>query len=118
MKPLSDTRKWPKLAVYDIESEAWVNVTLVCHVDEYGNRKAFYDVRSYCNWLFSNEFKGDHVWAHWGGHYDHRFIIHEATLRNWRWETVMSGGLIIIVTVTHKKKRNGLTLCETLNDLD
>lgn len=112
MKPLKGRRDWPKLAVFDIEAEKWVKVTLVCHVDEYGARKAFWDVPSYLNWLFRG-FEGDHVWAHWGGHYDHRFIIQEATMRGWSWETVQSGNLIIIVTVMHPKTRKKIHFCES-----
>jgi hypothetical protein len=104
MKPLRTERNWPQIAVYDIEAEQWVNVAIVCHVDEYGNRKVFPNVRSYVDWLF-HDFEGDHVWAHWGGHYDHRFVIHEATLRGWDWETIQSGGLIVLVKVQHRTGR-------------
>jgi hypothetical protein len=112
VKPLTDTHEWPKLAVYDIEAENWVEVTLVGHVDEYGNREVFRSIEAYLNWLFSPAFTGEHVWAHWGGHYDHRFVIHYATIKGWEWETVQSGNMIIIVSVTH---RNGKTIrfCES-----
>lgn len=112
MKPLSDSREWPVLAVYDIEAENWTDVTLVGHVDEYGNRKTFKTISSYLNWLFGPRFEGNHVWAHWGGHYDHRFVIHHATIRGWNWETVQSGNTIIIVTVRHPNGKE-IKFCES-----
>jgi hypothetical protein len=110
MKPISGTTEWPVLAVYDIEAVNWVEVTLLCHVDELGNRVSFKNVADYLEWVFA-EFKSDHVWAHWGGHYDHRFLIHHATLFNWEWETVQSGNMIIIVSITHKGRT--IKFCES-----
>lgn len=110
MKPLTKTANWPKLAVFDIEAEQWVNVTLLCHVDEYGNRKSFDSVKAYLDWLFEDS-PVDHVWAHWGGRYDHRFIIAEATKRGWEWETIQSGNSIIIVSVFHLNRE--IRFCES-----
>ncbi len=112
MKPLSDVNEWPKFAVYDIEAENWVDVVLVGHVDEYGNRVHFPSIPLYLDWLFSPKFQGQHVWAHWGGHYDHRFVIHHATVKGWPWETVQSGNTIIIVTVKHPNGRT-IHFCES-----
>ncbi len=112
MKPLHDKREWPPIAVYDIEAENWVDVTLLGHVDELGNRKVFKTVKAYLDWLFGPEFKSDHVWAHWGGHYDHRFIIHYATTKGWNWETVQSGNTIIIVTIRHSNGKE-IKFCES-----
>ncbi len=112
MKPLSDRREWPAIAVYDIEAENWVDVTLVGHVDELGNRKTFKNIDLYLKWLFSPEFNSDHVWAHWGGHYDHRFVIHYATVRGWEWETVQSGNTIIIVAIKHPNGKE-IKFCES-----
>lgn len=111
MKPLKTTREWPTLAVYDLEATDWVNIVLCGHVDELGNRKAFTTVSAYLDWLF-REYKGDHVWAHWGGHYDHRFVIAEATKRGWAWETVQSGNMLIIVSVYHPSGRV-MNFCES-----
>jgi hypothetical protein len=110
MKPVAGITEWPALAVYDIEAENWVDVVLVGHVDEFGNRVTFKSIAEYTEWLFT-KFQGDHVWAHWGGHYDHRFIIHHATLNGWEWETVQSGNMIIIVTITHLGKT--IKFCES-----
>ena len=110
MRPVTGINEWPILAVYDIEAENWVDVVLVGHVDEFGNRKVFKSIAEYTDWLFT-DFAGDHVWAHWGGHYDHRFIIHHATLNGWEWETIQSGNMIIIVTITHKGKT--IKFCES-----
>jgi len=112
VKPLEDVRAWPPIAVYDIEAENWVDVTLVGHVDELGNRRTFKSVSLYLQWLFSPAFKSDHVWAHWGGHYDHRFIIHYATIRGWNWETIQSGNSIIIVTIKHSNGKE-IRFCES-----
>jgi hypothetical protein len=110
MKPVSGINEWPVLAVYDIEAENWVDVVLVGHVDELGNRKTFKTIKEYVEWLFTS-FQGDHVWAHWGGHYDHRFIIHHATMNGWNWETVQSGNMIIIVSITHMGRT--IKFCES-----
>ena len=112
MKPLTDNREWPPIAVYDIEAENWVEVTLLGHVDELGNRKTFKTVAAYLDWLYSPEFTSDHVWAHWGGHYDHRFIIHHATINGWNWETIQSGNTIIIVTIKHPNGKE-IRFCES-----
>jgi hypothetical protein len=110
MKPVSGINEWPIIAVYDIEAENWVDVVLIGHVDELGNRKVFKTIAAYIEWLYT-EFESDHVWAHWGGHYDHRFLIHYATTMGWEWETIQSGNMIIIVSITH----NGRTIkfCES-----
>ncbi len=105
MIPLRSTRKWPELAVYDCEATEWTNLFLVCHVDEYGNRVTFTSIALYMNWLFSERFVGDHVFAHWGGKYDHRYIIEEAHKRRWSFETIISGGSIILVTVRTPRGR-------------
>lgn len=109
MKPLTDKRDFPKFAVYDIEAEKWTDVLCVCHVDEYDNRKHFLSVSEYVTWIL-NEWQGSYVWAHWGGHYDHRFILHELHTRSQyyrdtgqpplNFEIVLSGSLIIILAVT------------------
>ena len=104
MKPLTDFNKWPTLAVYDIEATDWVNVVLVGHVDELNNKQTFTSIDSYLDWLYSDRFRGTHVWAHWGGHYDHRFIIAFATKHKWCWEIVQSGNLMIIVKLIHPKE--------------
>jgi len=113
MKPLSDFNKWPTLAVYDIEATDWVNVVLVGHVDEIGNRKTFTSIESYLSWLFSDDFKGTHVWAHWGGHYDHRFVIAFATKNNWLWEIIQSGNTMIIVKLIHPLTKKEVIFCES-----
>lgn len=75
-------------------------------MDELGNRELFKTMTNYMNWLYSDKFKGDHVWAHWGGHYDHRFVIYWATQqKGWAWQTVQSGNLLIIIKVENEKGR-------------
>lgn len=111
MKPLLDRREWPKLAVYDIESTQWTNVVLICHTDELGNRVHFKSVGEYLGWLFEH-FESDHIWAHWGGHYDHRFLIHYATVNRWEWETVLSGNTLVVVTIRHPEGRE-MHFCES-----
>lgn len=112
MQPLTDFNEWPKFSVYDIEAENWVQVICLCHLDEYGNKKKFDNVSQYMDWLYSKEYQGSLVWAHWGGHYDHRFIIHEATKRGWAWHAVISGNLIIIVNIRDDKGRE-IKFCES-----
>lgn len=112
MKPLFEKNEWPILAVYDIEATDWVNVVLIGHMDELGNKKVFKTIDEYINWVFSNEFKGTHVWAHWGGHYDHRFIIANVTKRNWSWQTIQSGNLLIIIRVKSPSGRE-ISFCES-----
>jgi DNA polymerase type B, organellar and viral len=115
MRPCSDATPWPLFAVFDIESESWVQVTCLCHVDEFGNRKHFRSVAEYMDWLFSPAFESDLVWAHWGGRYDHRFIIWEATQRAWAywcWEAMVSGNLIVILVV-RDGDGNQVKFCES-----
>lgn len=103
MKPLYSETEWPTLAVYDIEAEYWVNVTLVCHIDEYGNRVHFDSIGKYLDWLF-DKFPGNIVFAHAGGHYDHRFLMAEAKERGWDFDTAISGGTIVILTIKNGKR--------------
>lgn len=112
MLSLTTLRGWPKIAVYDCEAERWTNVVLVCHVDEMGNRVSFHKIEKYIDWLFSDRFDGTHVWAHWGGHYDHRFLISEAIRRKWSFETIMSGGSMILLTI-HKTGGKSLNFCDS-----
>ena len=114
MKPLKNAKRgeFPPLAVFDIEATEWVNVQIVCHVDEYGNRVSFTDIKSYLEWLMEH-FEGDAVWSHFGSGYDNRFLVDEVA----RWEgssykAIMSGGLPIIFIVQNEaytvpSKKNG-----------
>ncbi len=101
VKPLYSETEWPKIAAYDLEADHWVEICLVCHVDEYGNRVNFPSVPEYLDWLFDH-FPGDVVFAHAGGHYDHRFLIHEVHKRGWDFSTAISGGSIVILNVMGK----------------
>jgi len=112
MIPLKQTNEWPVLAVYDIEATEWVNIVCIGHVDEIGNKKIFKTLESYVNWLYSTEFKGTHVWAHWGGHYDHRFLIAYVTKLGWNWQTIQSGNLLIIIRIRHPSGRE-ILFCES-----
>lgn len=100
MRPLKDKAEWPSIAVYDIETTEWINVELICHVDELGNRVHFPSVKTYVDWLWS-EFEGQHVWAHAGGRFDHRFLIPEFDRRGWDFRAALSGGTIVLMTVSH-----------------
>ena len=95
MKPLTDRTDWPPLAVFDIESTAWVDVFLICHVDEFGNRVSFPSISDYLNWIIASQV--EYVWAHWGGKYDNRFVLAELHKRGTSFEIVMSGSHAIIV---------------------
>ena len=105
MRPLKNDIEWPPIAVYDIETLDWVNVELVCHVDELGNRAHFRGVGAYLDFLFSDRFKGSHVWAHAGGRFDHRFLIPEIDRRGWDFKAALSGGSIVILSVKANGKR-------------
>jgi hypothetical protein len=105
VRPQKDSTDWPKIAVYDIEAPGWINVKLVCHVDEYGARRSFPTIAAYVDFLFSDEFKGTHVWAHFGGRYDHRFLIPEFYARGWDFKAALSGGSIVILSATSLKGR-------------
>lgn len=112
MKPLKDKSPWPLFAVFDIESTEWVNLRCLCHVDEFGNRKHFTEIRKYVDWLYGPSFLGDSVWAHWGGKFDMRFILPEAHRRGWSIETILSGNLTVIMAVTDANKRT-IRFCES-----
>ena len=104
MKPLkkSQATEFPPLAVFDIESTDWVNVKLLCHIDEYGNRKSFTSVKDYLHWLLT-DFEGDVVWSHFGSGYDNRFLVDE--VQKWEgssYKAIMSGGLPIIFIVQNE----------------
>src|SRR5690349_7236912 len=111
MKPLFEKNEWPKIAVYDIEATEWVNIVCIGHTDEFDNKRIFQDMASYIEWLFT-DFPGTHVWAHWGGHYDHRFVLAYVTKLGWSWQTIQSGNLLIIIKVRHPKGRE-ISFCES-----
>lgn len=109
MRPLKDAHEWPQIAVYDIEATEWTNVILVCHIDELGNRVQFHSISDYLDFLFSPRFKGSHVWAHFGGRYDHRFLIpilyERGVTCEWEFRVALTGGSIVILTATDNKGR-------------
>lgn len=105
MKHLKAVTEWPKIAVYDIEATSWVNVFLVCHMDEYGEKREFLTIADYVDYLFSPRFQGTHVWAHFGGRYDHRFLIPEFYKRGWDFKAALSGGSIVILSVSDEHGR-------------
>ncbi len=104
MKPLNQTIEWPPIAVYDIETVNWIDVTLICHVDELGNRVSFKSVSEYLDWLFT-DFKSSHVWAHAGGRFDHRFLLPEIQKRGWDFKVALSGGSIVLMTAWNADRR-------------
>lgn len=109
MLPLHSNEAWPSIAVYDIEAENWIDVTTLAHVDESGNRKIFRGIPEYLDWLFSDEFDGTHVWAHYGGGYDHRFILREIVSarmnQGWTSDVALSAGKIVSMTVRDPDER-------------
>lgn len=111
MKPLFEKAEWPKIGVYDIEATDWTNVVCLGHVDEFGNKKIFQSIAEYIEWLF-RDYEGTHVWAHWGGHYDHRFVIAYVTKLGWSWQTIQSGNLLIIIKVRSDTGRE-ISFCES-----
>jgi DNA polymerase type B, organellar and viral len=111
MKPLRDKHAWPQIAVFDIEATEWTNILCICHMDEFNNRKWFKSRGEYVDWLFTR-FPGEHVWSHWGGHYDMRFIIAEAYYRGWGWKVHLSGPLIVILTIRDHKGKE-INFCES-----
>lgn len=104
MKPLNTSTAWPTLAVYDIESINWIDVQLLCHVDEHGNREAFRTVSDYIDWLFA-DFESEHVWAHAGGRFDHRFLLPEFQKRNWDFKVALTGGSIVLMSAWNKDRK-------------
>jgi hypothetical protein len=107
-----DLNVWPNIAVFDIEAKNWVEVYIVGHVDEYGNKKAFKDIPSYMNWLFT-KFPGQHVWAHYGGKYDVRFILAESCRRHGSWKTFESGGSLVISSVWDPLTNRTIKFCDS-----
>lgn len=111
MKPLYSTNTWPKIAAYDVEADVWVDITLLCHVDEYGNRKHWKldptqrksIVARYLDWLYS-DWEGDVLFAHAGGRYDHRFLLAEAHERGWSIRAAISGNSIVVLTISNGKR--------------
>jgi len=104
MLPLFSRKTWPKIAVYDIETTDWVHVEMICHVDEYGARESFLSIPEYIEFL-AERFEGDHVWAHFGGRFDFRFLLPELTRQGHRWRGVWSGSsLIAFTTVLHGRE--------------
>lgn len=112
MIPLFSETEWPPIAVYDLEAaKAWVDICLACHWDELGNKREFPSHKEYITWLFAN-FKGTHVWAHAGGHYDHRFLLAEAHERGWEFNTAISGNSIVTCSITDLKGRT-IKFCDS-----
>jgi len=95
MKSLTGSNEWPAIAVFDIEATEWVNVVLLCHVDESGRRRCFRTMSAYIDWLLRTEI--EYTWSHWGGKYDNRFVIAELMRRDVEFEVIMSGSAAIIV---------------------
>jgi hypothetical protein len=114
MKGISkkDLNIWPTIAVFDIEATDWVNVYIVGHVDEFGNKKAFKSIKGYMNWLFWN-FNSDIVWAHYGGKYDVRFIIAESVKQHGSWKTFESGGTLVITNVFDPVTKRTIKFCDS-----
>jgi hypothetical protein len=104
MRPLNTVAEWGPIAVYDLEAAFWVNITLVCHIDELGNRVNFPNVLEYLEWLFSPAFKGDVVFAHAGGRYDNRFLLEHVKAKGWNFRANMSGGTIVILSVSNGER--------------
>jgi len=105
MRPLKKRKRteFPPLAVFDIETTDWVNVRVICHLDEYGNRLAFRTVKDYLQWLLT-EFEGKSVWSHFGSGFDNRFLIEE--VHKWEgtsYKAIMSGGLPIIFILENER---------------
>lgn len=105
MIPLNDRTEWPPIAVYDIETTEWINVVLICHVDELGNKVHFETISDYIDWLFSHDFGSSHVWAHAGGRFDHRFLLPELQSRRWDFRVALSGGSIVLLTAWNAEGR-------------
>ena len=81
MRYLGKTEPFPTWAVYDIEATDFVDPLCLCHVDGYGNKATFSradgdPIIAYVEWLLKT-FQQDEtvIWAHFGGKYDHRFLI-------------------------------------------
>jgi len=108
---LDDFTAWPKISVMDMEARTregesfGLDIVCVCHVDEFGQRKAFRTALEYLVWVYSDACKSEIVWSHWGGRYDHRFIAWEASKLGWSWKAIISGNLIIILVVTNSNGR-------------
>lgn len=126
MKPCTTDHEFPKFACYDIETPGWGDpriggyVRCVCHVDEYQNRKVFRSdegsknpISDYVDWLFDEFwFQSDMVWAHWGGKFDHNFVLSECFERGYTFEVVLSGNLMVVITVTNPERRR-MKFCES-----
>lgn len=104
MRPLTSRAEWPKICVFDLEAAKWVNISLVCHIDEYGNRVNFSNIPDYLDWLFSDAFKGDVVFAHAGGRYDNRFLLEHVVRKGWDFRFHLTGGTIVILTINNGKR--------------
>lgn len=101
MKKLGAIKEWPILSVFDIEATEWVNLVLLCHVDERGFRRVFRTMREYLAFLARERI--DYVWSHWGGKYDNRFVISELMRQNIEFEIILSGSHAIIVKAFMEK---------------
>jgi hypothetical protein len=103
MRPLTAITEWPPIAVYDLEAAHWINIELVCHVDELGNRVQFKNTSDYLDWLFES-FKGDVVFAHAGGSYDHLFLLQHIKDKGWSFRANLSGGTVVMLVVSNGKR--------------
>lgn len=110
MKPARDEIMWPDtLAVFDIEVVKWINVRCLCHVDQTwdedskrwlpGNRKLFTQPEDYVDWVFSFDFRGDVVWAHWGGKFDMLFLLPIFHKRGWSTRAFLSNSQVVVMEV-------------------
>lgn len=74
LTPLKPDTGGGKFATYDIEAQKWNNFLMAGFYDgsEYFHFKTIDDL---CNHALKRRFEGYHIYAHYGGGYDHRFVL-------------------------------------------
>jgi hypothetical protein len=74
MFPIKPCKTTKKFAVYDIESANW-NQFLIAGFYDGEKYNDFTSMTNFCQYIFRKKYRGWTIYAHFGGGYDHRFIL-------------------------------------------
>lgn len=103
-------------AIYDIECQDWTQFVCGGYLKSNGDFYLYSDHISadshrnqdaMANCILSN---GGHVWAHYGGKYDHKWLIDIAARRQHGCILIAAGARIISATIGHLKLRDSFAL--------
>lgn len=104
-------KKIPPFAVFDIESNKWIDLEVLAFYDGH-IYKVFTKIPAFLNFLDSRFYRSYRIYAHNGGKFDFLFLMEEILNRGWKVKLTPRQGSIIIIHVT-TAKGNHFTLCDS-----